>query len=80
VLTGLVVFGAFILGKGLFMVVGTILTGQSKQHLLTDLGSHFDIVRKVGGGLMLFAGWYLFRYGLLLWGVQNALLNTLFFL
>jgi cytochrome c-type biogenesis protein len=80
VLTGLVAFGAFILGKGLLMVVATILTGQSKQHLLTDLGSHFDIVRKVGGGLMLFAGWYLFRYGLLLWGVQNALLNTLFFL
>jgi hypothetical protein len=62
------------------MVIATVLTGQSKQHLLTDLGSHFDIVRKVGGGLMLFAGWYLFRYGLLLWGVQHPLVSRLFFL
>ena len=80
VVTGLVAFGAFILGKGMLMVVATVLTGQSKHHLLTDLGAHFDLVRKVGGGLMLFAGWYLLRYGFLLWNVQHPVVSWLFFL
>lgn len=80
VLTGGVAFSAFIAGKGLVMLVATVLTGKSKQHLLTELGTHFDAVRKVGGGLMVFAGWYLFRYGLVLWGVHNPLVESIFFL
>lgn len=80
VVTGIVAFGSFIVGKGLLMMVATVLTGRSKQHLLTDLGEHFGVIRKVGGGLMIFAGWYLLRYSLLLWGVENALLEKAFFL
>lgn len=79
-LTGFIAFLSFIFGKGILMVIATVLTGRSKQRLLTDLGDHFGLVRKIGGGLVIFASFYLFRYGLLLWGVENPALQQIFFL
>lgn len=78
--TGLLAFGSFILGKSALMVAATVLTGRSKEHLVTQLGQNFVWVRRIGGGLMIFAGLYLFRYTLLLWNVQNPVLNNLFLL
>ncbi|MFB6294940.1 MAG: hypothetical protein ABEI97_04220, partial [Candidatus Nanohaloarchaea archaeon] len=76
--TGLLAFGSFIVGKSILVVGATVLTGRSKEHLLTRMGAKFGLVRKLGGGLMVFAGLYLFRYALLLWNVKNPFIKSVF--
>ncbi|MDY6777200.1 MAG: cytochrome c biogenesis protein CcdA [Candidatus Nanohaloarchaea archaeon] len=77
-LTGLAAFGSFIVGKSALMLVATVLTGRSKEHLLTQAGKQFQLVRKLGGALMIFAGLYLMRYAVLLWDIQQPLVRRLF--
>jgi len=69
VFLGIVAFSAFAVGKSVMMVTGTVLTSESKSHLLTRGTLDFGYVKRGSGFLLLLVAAYLVYYSLALHGV-----------
>lgn len=74
VILGVTAFLAFAAGKSALMVIATVLTSESRMHLLSEQSKRFTYIKRGSGLLLVLVAAYLAYYTLALYGVITPII------